>query len=239
MKLILFFLWQFSIASALVFNCSFYKTSWYSIGSLYTCYAKVINTESSFTLEGEHVETFNNFDTKSLYIKDQNIQRFPKNLASFLPSLKVISCLKSGLVEISVDDLKPFSDLEYLSLANNNLVKIPGDLFKFTLKLRGIILARNKLQQVGNHLLENLQFLDFVDVQTNPCINGYAQSQAGYFALNYEMPMKCPYKDDETLRCSLPEEISNLHEKITEIEENLMKMELEIEELKKDNTRTK
>lgn len=109
-----------SVANCMVIKCSFFSTSWYSSGTFYTCYASIINSGTKMTLEevrGDHEEARSSLEVEAFHVNGQVLEKFPTNLAEFLPNLKIISCVNSKLKEILPDDLRPFPNLMYLALA--------------------------------------------------------------------------------------------------------------------------
>jgi hypothetical protein len=222
---------------------------------LYTCYGYTqanagITTAELSAVSGQHKGTLKNSDVKALNFNGQSIEKLPQNLANFFPNLRVISCIKSGLSSISAAELKSFPNLEYLTLPENKLVSISGDLFKYTPRLEGIILSKNKLQSIGKNLLVGLNNLRFADFQSNPCINGFAQTSPAFSALNYELSVKCPYNSDQTnsreeetpdvceklQRCSLAADIKNLQDQFAEMSTEFEQMKIELAGLKSAKT---
>lgn len=189
-------------------------------------------------VRGDHEEAKTSFDVEAFHVNGQNLEKFPTNLADFLPSLKIISCVKSKLTQILPEDLRPYPSLMYLALARNNIVEIDGNLFKHTPNVQGIILAQNQLQRIGENILSGLSSLRWIDVQLNPCINGYVHTTAGIALLNYEMPKKCPPVEHEKngnqtapLRCSLKREINELQLKVLEIRQDFETTKFELQDL--------
>jgi hypothetical protein len=241
MKSILVFIIQFSITSASVIQCSFTSMSWYSSGVLYSCYGGFLNSGSPEALQnvlGTHSNALSNSEVKAIYFNRQSMKKIPSNLSSYFPNLRVISCINSGLSLISSDDLKPFTHLEYLTLSSNDIVKISGDLFKFNPNIQGIIFANNKLKEVGKNLIAGLNQLRFADFQSNPCINGYAESPASFAALNSELSAKCPYQEEPSspcqrlAQCTLATDVTVLQQRFDELSQEFEMMKSDLQELK-------
>lgn len=95
---------------------------------------------------------------------------FPKNLEKFFKNVELIIIQHLKLLEITQSDLKPFKELKYLSLENNNISCIERDLFKFNTELRVIKLNSNKIKYIFSAVLDHLVNLKYLWLNSNECI---------------------------------------------------------------------
>ena len=130
-----------------------------------------------------------------LSIENQVLNHIPKDIDRFFPNLKTIRWMDSHLLEISADDLKPFSNFQIFSSWHNRLVSIPGDLFKFTPNLQFVRFYDNSLKHVGPNLLADLKDLKEANFQFNSCVNVLASTVEMIQELNQQLPIMCAPKD--------------------------------------------
>lgn len=195
-------------AQGVIFRCHYKDASHYWVEnttvSFYECRARIIHVGRDaflFDVRGRHQKGKNNANVNFFWSGFGDLKALPKNLADFLPNLKVISLLKMNLQRISSDELRRFHDLEMLDLRDNKLKSLDGDLFKYNPNLRIIDLENNLIEHIGQDLLKGLTRLWYTNFQFNPCLkesNEYfvhAQVNSERLTvLNDQFPIKCPPK---------------------------------------------
>lgn len=208
-----------------IFECEFQIKVVEIIGNVYHCEGKVLNSGREQFVEnviGLHVSNRNNNDVKSLHMIHQNMKKFPVNLHEVFPNLERIYVANSNLRSLTAEDLRHFVDLRVLDVWNNKLYSLPGDLFKFTLKIQRVSFAKNPLKRVGEEILDGLASLQVADFRHTHCIDFRAKSALGINDLKKQLATKC-FSEVEFANAPLEssEETGTGHiEKITsEIEE--------------------
>lgn len=187
---------------------------------------------------GDHIEGKTNLDVGGLVVHDQFLKHIPSNLAEFFPYLIAMELKDANLISLSSGDFKPFPNLMIFISFHNSLVKLDGDLFMFTPKVRWISFYDNFLQHVGQDLLKNLTELEFAGFDKNPCTTLYAETPEEIAELKIWLPVDCPTLpetlDLSTLMSSKAPEA--WHDKNFELLEFIIqqneKLSLEFEELK-------
>lgn len=96
---------------------------------------------------------------------------FPREISEFFPNLKYVDIFDCGLKEITKEDLKCLPKLEKLKLDSNPLKFLPNDLFEFTPKVRILSFLNNKIDAIGEKLVDKLEHLTDADFSGNPAIN--------------------------------------------------------------------
>ena len=181
--------------NTLIFNCTFSASGWILIGNVYQCQSTPIFSGKDVLedVQGTHLEGNGDADVKALAFNEQNVRKFPQGIENFFPNLIALRCANSGLIEISAEDLKPFSGLRVLWLPYNKLISIDSDLFKYTPRLQVINVAVNKIESVGTEAFAVLDDLSYFSFFYNPCFNGEAVNRAGVLELIANIESNCSH----------------------------------------------
>lgn len=97
------------------------------------------------------------------------IYYFPRGLEEFFPKLLKIHMDGVELKEIHQSDLKPFTELEILSLSGNNLENLEEDLLKFNPKLKAFGAGDNKISYIDPNVFDHLSHLRYLLLDKNVC----------------------------------------------------------------------
>lgn len=129
------------------------------------CYVKQLNCTSS----GKIVKSVNEVNTvlaniTVFHVQDQTCHYIPQKIADFLPNLKTINVIDSGLKTISQSDLAPFPKLTRIHLAGNQLEYIDGDLFSRNTEIRYVTLEDTKLNIINGPILASLKKLNYIRI---------------------------------------------------------------------------
>lgn len=247
MKSFSFFLVIFSSVSfgkCIVLECSFDDLIVPTLGASYHCDAKVKSGSTALIeqVNGQHLPNRTNADVTSIWVRYQPVAVIPKNFLAVFPKIKAIYLLGTGLKPVTVEDLKPFSELIFFGSASNKQVSIDANLFKFNPKLRGVNFYNASLQHVGFGALKNLTYLEQAGFEKNPCIDKFISNSKEIEKLKENISEACPpldggeTKEPECIaRCSLNDEIDELtltileqNEKIAKLESKIAKIELQL-----------
>lgn len=190
------------VTDGLIFHCHFVISSWLYIGNIYECEARVQNDGMETILNnvtGVHVGARTNFHIRGLTVLDQFTQRIPKNInaTEFFPHIMAVLWQNSYLQTISAEDLEQFPLLEVISIHQNQVTTLDGNLFMHNGLLKSIGFRYNDLRAVGNDLLSNLPALQVVNFQDNPCVNHRANTTETIADLNTNLPVMCPMPPTE------------------------------------------
>lgn len=101
---------------------------------------------------------------KTLVIEKQNVQHFPKGLPCLFPNLEHLVIRRCGLKEIHASDLEGFTNLKILELDNNNLTRLPDDLFRHVPQLEKASFKNNRIKMP---LLDPLRCNQEIDLSGN------------------------------------------------------------------------
>lgn len=129
----------------------------------YNCIVAAIEFDGSLDvtgIRGSHLDGKNNQDVQGFAVagyRNYSIREFktiPKNITNFFPNVDAIDWISGNLTKITSENLKPFSNLLWLYVSNNNIEQLDSDLFQHAPKMRLVVFYGNKIQHVG---------LDFID----------------------------------------------------------------------------
>lgn len=140
--------------------------------------------------------------TVSIFINSQVVHFLPHQLQKFFPALQEISIIKSKLQSISKADLQPFKSLKILSLFDNELERLDGDLFEFNSELQHIDLKNNKLKFIGQNVMKPMTNLKYADFRNNICIDDKAESHNEIANLAVVMENQCKATSNQSTSIS-------------------------------------
>jgi hypothetical protein len=144
-----------------IYHC--YLDSDPKIESLYSSY---INSSIGYHKYGK-----TNNDVTGFESYRRTIRYFPHGLEKIFGNLKLISIWYGRILGINKSDLKPFTELVYLSLYENDIKILESGLFDFNPKLEVISLSNNKIYNIGEFVFNNLANLSYLGLEWNTCIN--------------------------------------------------------------------
>lgn len=180
------------------FRCTYKNVYWSNVGSVYSCEASVRSSASPSRIDdiaGTHLQGKKHDDVKSFYIIKtiSSLAIIPKGIENFFPNLEVFQWYGGIIPAIDLSFFEPLPNLLHIDFMNNKIVKLDGNLFQFTRKLREINFSGNFLDQVGYDLLTGLNNLTRVYFQNNPCVDEYANTPEQIEDLNLQLPILCPH----------------------------------------------
>lgn len=140
----------------------------------FTCHAKgtdiTLNNSTIYRILYNRNETQSNL-TEGFLVRNQHFKYFPNNFHIHLPNLKAIQIIKSGLKQLTFENMKNFPELNSLWLPLNEIENLLNGVFDRNLKLENLSLYGNKLNMVQARVLMPLKSLNFVSFEKNICID--------------------------------------------------------------------
>lgn len=119
---------------------------------------------------GQHLSNKTNEDVRVFYINNApNISLFPSNLENVFKELTLIWISSSKLSKITKDDLRPFTNLNYLYLSRNIIKSLTADTFIYNPKLEEIWLDFNQIEYIEPMTFSNLNKLIYLGLYKNGC----------------------------------------------------------------------
>lgn len=185
-------------------------------------------------------------DIGALRLQSRNLTYFPININVF-PFLKSVDFSNSSISSMTPVNL---TGLVTLSMSDNKLVSLDGDLFSLSPMLRQVEFNNNQLQHVGHNLLSSLSQLEIATFTNNPCINRQATTQSEIQALNNELPIRCPPLPATTtlepltttppagecpIRCSLNDEVDSLKNETIELRNEIVDLKKRLTEIERQS----
>lgn len=143
-------------------------------------------------VSGTHISARrSNADVIILSIEDQTVHYLPKDLARFFPNLLYLTINKSGLKEITRNDLKDFPKLRNIAVRANDIENLPGDLFENNLELSHVGFPTNKIKTIGKDILKTATSLESVDFRRNECISQQANGREAIEEMMKNVATQC------------------------------------------------
>lgn len=196
MRSLIFLLFIFSSARAVIFYCDFKMYTWLVVGSRYTCEVYGIDAENPTQVDefrGDHMIGKNDSDVEafSIYYVTPTLKRIPTGIEKIFDNLLVFRWTQS-LTSLTADDLKPFPDLVVFFIRNAQLFSLDGDVFQHTKKLQYIALDFNRIEHVGFNILNGLPLLTSFYFHSNLCLNAYATNADVVKIVKLKLAAYCP-----------------------------------------------
>lgn len=198
-RIFLIFLTLFSPSLAIVLDCKYYVESWGDpIGNRYTCKPTVVReaeVRNVTAITGVHSNGKSNSDVEAFYLYNLHNQKFiPTGLSKFFPNLILHGADNCPIEKISGDEIKDFTKLKYIFIANLLMETIPSDYFATNLKLERIYVFGNQnLNKIGDNSLRDLKTLNYADFFGNKCINHVATTKPQIPSLIQKLKDNCGY----------------------------------------------
>lgn len=105
---------------------------------------------------GKHLEGKEDEDVEGLLIVADQVEYLPRGINWLFTNLKILH-LKSGLKEITREDIAGFQNLTVLWLSEQKLVSLPSDLLVDLKKLEEISIFGNNLEFVDSKMFDHLK----------------------------------------------------------------------------------
>ncbi|KAL7023678.1 hypothetical protein ACKWTF_012737 [Chironomus riparius] len=151
-------------------SCLYESITYFHGEKYYCCVIDKIQPPDKKRLEiaGQHEQGKNNNDVDQILFENGIIFKIPRELTIIFPNLKNLAICKSKLMKISKRDLFEYQSLEVISMRDNELEYLPGDLFDNFKVLNYINFERNKLNLIEPNILNNLKAIKYVSFSENP-----------------------------------------------------------------------
>jgi Leucine rich repeat len=184
---------------------------------------------------GDHRSEKSSADVKQIYFGHGypcGLTFVPQDIHKHFPNIIGIGFnVNCNIQSLTGNELKDYVNLEWFTIRNNSLDKIPASLFQNNPNLKYIDFSGNKISKVGSNLLTGLEQLTTTYFNGNVCINKYVHNnRTGVLEVIEELEQKCSYPEDPN--CAT----TNMSDRLCKVEEVNLYQQKIIEDLKKDNT---
>ncbi|KAG5669992.1 hypothetical protein PVAND_000280 [Polypedilum vanderplanki] len=129
-------------------------------------------------VSGLHIPRRTNADVIILSIDGQTAHYLPQGLDKFFPNVIYLNINKSGLKEITKNDLKNFPKLRNIAVRGNDIESLPSDLFEYNPEITNIGFASNKIKSIGKDIFKSLNNLESVNLLRNTCISQQSNNRS-------------------------------------------------------------
>lgn len=228
-----------STTSAIHIHCNFSNKNFYEIGTAYNCLVTSMNFTGHPTYitsnSGAHLSGKSNSDVKIVVFKDPHCQTFnltfiPKGILNFFPNIFSLEFRHCAFEFLNGDELNEYPKILYWVLTNSKIKRIPGEFFTATRQIKFIDFWHNKIENVGESLMDGLESLTKVHFQNNSCINSNAANRTQIPTLINDLRMKCPDIVEQPPKC----EILNLNNFICDLDEKVESLKNRVKILEND-----
>lgn len=185
-------------SNAISIRCEFNYYTWPIIDSQYFCYHPVLSSDGNnaalLSVNGLHLSGKSNAVVKVFVVFGDPLQlsRLPGGIENFFPFLIGLQWKSGHLTAFTADDIKPFPDLQVLSINSNKIASLDGNLFQYTPKLKFVSFGDNSLVNVGYNILQGLNGLTSAYFYSNPCISVAAETSTSIEDLKLQLQIQCP-----------------------------------------------
>lgn len=121
---------------------------------------------------GTHQGGMSNDRVSFFQSHDKTVNFMPRNLEQFFPNIEVIQIFSANLVEVTMDDFKPFGEkLKKIWFNKNEIAVVDADLFKYNPNLNFVAFYHTKVRHVENGAFDHLTRLTTLYFENNKCLN--------------------------------------------------------------------
>ena len=143
---------------------------------MYRCLVQsaVIDTPGKAIIDsvsGKHLVGRSNDVEICFHIDQKEVYYFPSGLEKIYKNLAGICFFYGPLKEIHQSDLKPYTKLIFLQIAETQIEILEDGLFDFNPNLEYIALSGNKIFHIGVNVFDSLSKLGTLYLDRNSCIN--------------------------------------------------------------------
>jgi len=137
--------------------------------SSYGCYIENTQTPENrrITLTGHHEYGKTDYDVIDVTFSSCMVIKIPQELTLIFPNIRKLLICNSKLKKISKNDLIEYKNLEIISMMENELEYLPGDLFEGFKNLNYINFKKNKLIFIEPNILDGLGEMRYVNFSDN------------------------------------------------------------------------
>lgn len=163
-------------------------------GRVYECKATILDGRESDILtevHGIHETGRGNINVQYLWLIHQEMEFFPRNIEAFFPRLEALTFAGNAITDITINHLRPLSNLLFLDLAMNRITSLDSNLLSVysTRSMNFIRFSSNNLKCVGqDFFFPNTREADF---RFNPCINLHAVTTSQVANLRSNLLANC------------------------------------------------
>lgn len=199
----------FSSLAKLFIECEYVILSLTTLDHPYTCEAiarhahncnvgKLLSVKTSDAnavvvgVTKNHLPSKGNDHVDYFRLMYEELGHFPEELENFFPNLIGLRIYKSGLKEVSKEDLRPYPQLKLLALDENEIEVLEENLFEQTPNLQWIYFDDNNIVHIAPKLLGSLSQLQWAYFSGNLCIDENAINSMQVHRLTLKMSAKCP-----------------------------------------------
>ncbi|XP_037047434.1 uncharacterized protein LOC119082141 isoform X2 [Bradysia coprophila] len=184
---------NYKTVDGIALDCSYGIISWDTVGSVYTCTARVLfdNVDGSVTaIFGSHQTGKGHEDVGGIILEGQDLSVFPTNIEYFFPNMIGISLYNNSIPAVNNEHLAPFPYLQFLGLTTNKITSIGGNLFSGMNSMVYISFSNNNIRHVGHDL--NLPINGRTYFSTTTCIDQTATTPVEVASLTLNLLRFCP-----------------------------------------------
>lgn len=130
-------------------------------------------------------------DVKIFSIRKQRCFFIPHKIENFFPVLQELEIESSGLRKVYRENFANLPNLRTVSLPDNEIEHLPGDLFSRNPQIMHIDVSRNQIKSIGHELFENLYQLEFLKFDDNICFEGFEYFETDVALIRDEVLANC------------------------------------------------
>jgi Leucine rich repeat len=139
---------------------------------------KDVNFDINHEIESKTNDDVRGFQTIAVRFPYPKIHYFPRGLHKTFKNINTLEINRTGLKEVNREDIEPFPELLYVRFAGNQIEVLEEGLFASNKKLQQLYLYNNPIKFIHPSVLDNLNSLTSLSLQTTSCIDDYSYNDA-------------------------------------------------------------
>ena len=199
MKLLLILLGVLSTASATTVECVFAFFTAPLTGRAYTCVLNNFDFNETAVVSrvtGDHIQDMGNDDVKFL-LASSSYPEFIFDISNIFRKLTGINQAFSRLASLDGTEFDRYENLEFVSLSDNPIKHIPGNLFSQNSNMKKVVFSRCQISTVGERFLDTLSHFEVAQFALNNCINQNAENSQDIPGLIINLRFGCAIPEDQ------------------------------------------
>lgn len=181
---------------------------------------------------------------QTIFITKTLLTSIPEDTFDNLPRLETLILSDNKIRVLKLKTFAKLSSLKKLSLSENSLEILESKMFEGNLRIEEIDLSNNKLRVIESELFNSLKYVTKVLLEGNFCTTKSFPKGVTMNELKAELSNKCT-NDTEIVKSSkltemnhevlvLQQSVNTSQEKIKRLDENLVKLSLQIDEIQSE-----
>lgn len=169
---------QISLGLGIQIECEYKDSDFYPvIESVFECQTtKVAYLDKEFlTLASGNLPPARSFiEIRLVNVENTlNLTYIPQGILNYFPNVTALRLHNTGLEHLVAHQLRQYKNLEWLSLSNNKIIRVPEDFFSVVPKILYLNFNSNSIRYVDYNFINTVNYneIQYLGFKNNICVN--------------------------------------------------------------------